>query len=389
MELRQADSESDRDQTWEIVRRAFNAPKERRERWDDGSPNHMLWGLYGDGDVLLATAKVIDFTQVFGGAPVPMAGISGVGVAPEQRGRGRASELFRRLLPTLRERGFPISGLMPASTGLYRSVGYEIAAKWSQLTLPTRALHGLPRALDIDVRVATVADIPVIAAHERAFGLAYDGWVDPGEDWWAWFGRNDYESGYGYVALDGDQVIGDTWYRQSDDPKWGYGIEVLGLAAEQRAVLLALFHAIGSSSTMARSLTITSPMERALLLLLPEQELETVKEIGYMLRVCDVPSAIAARGYTVGLSASIDIELRDPVVADNDGRWRITVEDGTGRAERGGDGTVQMDANAFASLYSGWATPALLRLTGHLTGGDAAGLAAMFAGPMPIANQFF
>jgi predicted acetyltransferase len=388
MELRQAASEAERDQTWEIVRRAFNAPRERRQRWDDGSPFELLWGLY-EGSELLATAKVMDWHQTFGGRAVPMAAVSGVGVGVEQRGRGYASELFRCLLPSMRERGFPVSGLMPASTSLYRKVGYEVAARWSQLTLPTRALHALPRVVHVPVRIASADDIPAISAHERRSGLAVNGWLHPGDDWWAWFGRNDYDSGFGYVALDGDDVIGDIWYRHGEDPKWGYSIEVLGLTADSPEVLCALWHAVGSSSTMAHTLTVTSPMERELLLLLPEQELETKSEIGYMLRVCDLPAAVEARGYPTGLSVSVDVEVHDPIVGENDGRWHLSVEDGKGRAERGGRGDVVLGINAFASLYSGWATPELLRATGLLTGDDVSGLAAMFAGASPVANHFF
>ncbi len=389
MELRQAATETDRDQTWEIVRRSFNAPKERRERWNDGSAFHLLWGLY-EGDDLLATAKVLaDWTQTVGGRAVPMAAISGVGVAPEQRGRGYASELFHRLLRSTRERGLPLSGLMPASTGLYRKVGYEIAARWSQLTLPTRALHGLPRVVHVPVRAGTVDDIPGIMASEERYGLGRDGWISPSEEWWSWFGRNDYDGGFGYVATDGDEIIGNVWYRQSDDPKWGYGIEVLGLSARDVEVLRALWHAVGSSSTMAHSLTITAPMERELLLLLPEQELETTREIGYMLRVCDLPAAMEARGYPAGLTVSVDVEVRDAVIADNDGRWHLSVEDGKGHAERGGSGAVVMDVNAFASLYSGWATPDLLRATGLLAGDDVSALGAMFGGATPVVNHFF
>lgn len=388
MELRQAVTESDRDQTWEIVRRAFNAPKERRDRWNDGSPNNLLWGLYGDAD-LLATAKVMEWTQAFGGRLVPMAAISGVGVGPEQRGRGYASQLFQALLPTIRERGLPLSGLMPASTGLYRKVGYEMAAQFSQLKLPTRALHGLPRVVHVPVRVATADDLPAIAALERRVGVATNGWLDPSDEWWAWWGRHGFDEGFCYVATDGEEIIGDVMYRHGDDPKWGYSIDVLGVVATDRDVLCALWQAVGSSSTMAHSMKITAPMERELLLLLPEQELETVSELRYMLRVCDVPAAVEARGYPAGLTVSVDVDVHDPVIAENDGRWHLTVEAGKGRAERGGNGGVTMSINAFASLYSGWATPELLRASGLLEGGDVSALGAMFSGATPVANQFF
>lgn len=388
MELRQAASAADRDQTWEIVRRAFNSPRDRRERWDDGSPNELLWGLYESAD-LLATAKVMDWTQAFGGQLVPMAAVSGVGVAPEQRGRGYASQLFQRLLRSIRERGVPLSGLMPASTGLYRKVGYEVAAPFTRRTLPTRALHGLPRVVHVPVRIGTVDDLPAIAALERRIGASVNGWLDPSDEWWAWWGRQGFEDAFCYVATDGDEIVGDVMYRHGEDPKWGYSIEVLGLVADSVEVLCALWHAVGSSSTMAHSLTLVAPMDRELLLLLPEQEVETTFDLQYMLRVCDLPGAVEARGYPVGLRAVVDVEVHDPVIAENAGRWRLVVEDGKGHAERGGDGAVSMTINAFASLYSGWSSPELLRTAGLLTGDDVGALAAVFAGSPPVVNQFF
>ena len=385
-ELRHPASAADRDQTWEIMRRAFNAKRERREQWDKGSPDHLLWGLY-DGGELLASAKVMGWGQFFGGRSVPLAAVAGVGVAPQQRGRGHASRLFEQLLPAARAEGFALSGLMPATTSLYRKAGYEVAARWRQSKLPTRALHGLPRATHVPVRVGTVEDIPEIVAVERRLGAEVHGWLDVSDEWWAWFAETGFDDGFQYLA-DG----GSTWYRYGEDPSWGYSIEVLGMVAESVDVLCALWHAVGSSSTMGRTLTITSPMEDALNLLLPEQELSTSMQIEYMLRILDLPAAVEARGYPTGVRASAVVTARDPIIGDNDGTWTISVEDGKGRAERGGSGGVELPINALASLYSGWATPALLRSTGLLAGGtadDGAALASMFAGPRPVVQQFF
>jgi predicted acetyltransferase len=386
MELRQAASESDRDQTFEIMRRAFNAPRERRERWDTASANHLLWGLY-EGTDLLASAKVLDWGQHLGGRRVPMAAISGVGVAPQHRGRGHASELFRRLLPSFRERGVPLSGLMPASTALYRKSGYELASSWYQVTMPTRALHGLPRVTHVPVRVATTGDLATIVDLERRLLQEDHGSIDVAQEWWDTFAAHGFDEGFAYLADDGY-----TWYRQGDDPKWGYSIEVLAMVAASVDTLCALWHAIGSSSTMARSVTLTAPMDAPLRLLLPEQEMVTSKELEYMLRVCDLPAAVEARGYPAGLRASASITVHDPIVSENDGAWRIVVEDGKGRAERTSAADATMTINGFASLYAGWSSPALLRSTGLLRGGsadDLAALGAMFSSTRPVVQQFF
>jgi predicted acetyltransferase len=341
---------------------------------------------------LLASAKVHDWTQWWGGRTLRLAAVSGVGVDPTSRGRGVASRLFGQLLPALREEGYPLSGLMPASTSLYRKLGYEVAAPWSQHAMPTRALHGLARAPGIRVRAATADDVPAIAVHEERAGASINGWLNPGEVWWSSFARHEYDSGFGYVAVDDDgAIVGDMWFRQKDHPQWGYTVEVVGFAADTRDVLVALWHTIASSSTMSPQVIVTAPMDDALHLLLPEQDFDTVKELRYMLRILDVPGAIGGRGYAAGLTASVDVEVRDAQVPANDGRWRVSVDGGKGVAEPGGDGRFVLSVGALSSLYSGWATPALLRSTGLLTGsGDDDVLAALFAGGgRPVANQFF
>src|SRR5258706_11580677 len=65
-----------------------------------------------DGKVA-GTARAIPFAHFFGGRPVEAAGISGVAVAAEGRGKGVGTTLMRELLRELRP-AVPISTLYPA-----------------------------------------------------------------------------------------------------------------------------------------------------------------------------------------------------------------------------------------------------------------------------------
>jgi predicted acetyltransferase len=390
MELRHPSSTRDRDQTYEILRRAFNMDVER-EKWDPANPNEMLWQLY-EGDDLLATSKVHDWGQWLGGGCVPTAGISGVGVAPQHRGRGHASALFHRLLNALRDEGFASTGLMPASTALYRGVGYEVASVWSERRVPTRALRDLPRATHITVRYATADDIDAMRACHERIAPQRDGWMRMSDQWWGSF-RSMFDDGYGYAAVDGDEVLGYVWYRHEKDPLWGFGISLEAVIADDVDVYCALWQTIASSSTMVHHVRARNlPPENPLLLLMPEQDMDPGLELRYMARLLDVPAAMSARGFPLGLDAQVDIVVDDPIVVANAGRWRLSVHDGKGSAEPGGDGTATLDIGALSSLFTGWATPHTLRLAGRLRGGtddDLASLKAMFAGPTPSLQLFF
>ena len=111
-----------------------------------------------------------------------------------------------------------------------------------------------------------------------------------------------------------------------------------------------------------------------------------------MLRLVDLPGAVRARGYRTGVRMEVDLEVDDPRCAWNQGRWRLTVEGGEGRAEPGGGGDVRLGIGALSCLFAGYATAGTLRAAGLLRGGSAAAdasLDAAFAGPTPWTLDFY
>ena len=96
-----------------------------------------------DGDRMIAAARFHDMTQCWAGRWLRMAGVSGVAVAPEERGRGTGRALMTALLGRIAERGYPVSVLYPATSSIYRSLGWETAGGCETLAFPARSLHSL------------------------------------------------------------------------------------------------------------------------------------------------------------------------------------------------------------------------------------------------------
>jgi predicted acetyltransferase len=163
--------------------------------------------------------------------------------------------------------------------------------------------------------------------------------------------------------------------------------------ADATDVTHALWHLVGTSSSIAPNAHIVGPPEHPLFLSLSEQEyLELKDEWRWMTRVVDAPAAIAARGYPSGLRGTVELRLLDPQCDWNGGRWRLVVEDGDAQLERGGNGDVELGIGAFSSLFTGYASAGTLAGAGLLRNASSAALGvldAAFAGPTPWMPDFY
>jgi predicted acetyltransferase len=95
-----------------------------------------------------------------------------------------------------------------------------------------------------------------------------------------------------------------------------------------------------------------------------------------MLRLVDVPAALAGRGYPAGVAADVTLTVDDPQLPGNTGTWRVAVAKGTGTVEPASGplepasgGGVRLGPRGLAALYAGTPLPTL-RLAGLVTGGD-------------------
>jgi predicted acetyltransferase len=244
------------------------------------------------------------------------------------------------------------------------------------------------------VRRARRDDLPAIQACYAGHAPRHPGWLDRPDVWWNRILTEQWDDRHVYVVDDdsGGAIAGYIVYRQSPDPErvFGYQINVTELVADEVDVALALWRLVGSSSSMVDTVTVLGPPEHPLLFLLREQDVRPRMEIRYMLRLVDAAGAIAARGYPP-ISATVDLDVTDRHCDWNAGRWQLCVEDGGGRLEKGGSGGVNLSVNAFAALYSGYASAGTLARAGMLRGSDreCATLDALFSGPTPWLPDFF
>lgn len=135
-------------------------------------PAYERWGLFL-GAELVATASRKPYHSWFGGTQVPTAGIAGVAIAPEHRGRGLLRPLMEQVLADARDQGDVVSTLFASDTGIYRSLGYRTVGAMDTIEVPTASLRRFSRRHDL--RRATADDVPTIKRLYAAWARRHDG----------------------------------------------------------------------------------------------------------------------------------------------------------------------------------------------------------------------
>jgi predicted acetyltransferase len=164
--------------------------------------------------------------------------------------------------------------------------------------------------------------------------------------------------------------------------------------ARSPQALRALWSVIASHSSTADNVTgLTAPSD-PFWWLTRERDATITRRSMWMLRVVDLPAAIAARGFPAAVRASVPLEVSDQARPGNAGRWQLTVANGIGTLIPNGSVSppdpLHLGPRGVAALYAG--TPlATLRLAGLAAGGtqeaDAA-LDAAFAATPYMLDEF-
>jgi predicted acetyltransferase len=334
-----------------------------REEWLKDAHEFIDDGRYvgvAAGDEVVAAARIWAFEQWWGGRKVPMAGIAGVVVAPEYRGRGVGSKLMRGVLGRSAEKGLPISALYPATTVIYRHLGYEFGGGRYRFSFPAADLRSLG-GKEVSVRRAGPADaarlLELVAESHTAGRISGPlAWEESKVA--EWLGDED---NFGYIADDGFVVY--NW----DDSD----LRVDEIIAGSEATARALWATVGSGSSIASNVKAFVPPNDPVHLLVAQEADKQAQIQRWMLRLIDAPTAVSARGFALGASLEVDLELEDPELTSNAGRWHLSVADGSGSlspSATSGD-ALRLGARGLAALYSG--TPlATLRKAGLAAGGS-------------------
>jgi predicted acetyltransferase len=354
-----------------------------RTEWDDyvrmvGSERHRV---LLDGERVVAGLALYRAGQWFGGRSVPFAGFAAVAVAAEARGQGHAAALCAEVLRDLAAEGAPLAGLYASTLALYRKVGFELAGYCTRWRAPVADLPRFER--DLPVRRVDPAATELLAPLARARALRGAGLLDRDEVLWGRVVRRRSEDVHVVLVGPEEAPEGYAVYCHVGFPHYDLVVrDQVALTPRAARRLLTFF---ADHRSMARNLDWPGPLHEPLHLLLREQRAEARDVERWLLRLCDVPGALSARGYPTDVEAELHLEVRDAVIPANQDRFVLTVSGGRGEVRRGGRGELGMEVRDLAPLYSGFHRAAELEAMGKLVGPPEALAAAgrIFSGPEP------
>ncbi len=387
--------------------RAFRVDPSRVRTSLEGNSRFSWRDVYGvERDGALAgvlTAFPLDLW--LGGGPLAAVAVAGVSVPPEHRRRGVARFMLRETHAHFRAAGRHLAILYPFSVGFYRSLGYEMVETRHHYRVPPTSLPLYAERQA--VRLAGPADWPGVHAVYEAYLRARGGVQRSDAVWRERFHDRDAELA---IYQDAAGITGYVQYefkrvepRTPDEPVWFELLarEMVALTgAAERGLLGFLAAQQEQASAVHLVCASDSPLRFALSdpRSFPDRRVEFVMNTvfqatpGLMLRVLDVPGALAARRYPAEAQGEVVLRVADPEQPQA-GPWRVRFSGGQARVtpSSGDEGAeaVAVDIATLSALFAGALSATQAEWLGRLQGSPTA-LATLdraFAAPPLIVQR--
>ena len=335
--------------------------------------------------------------QWFGGKQLAMAGLAAVGVAPEYRGTGIVFQLLTQTLRELYNQGVPISVLYPATQRPYRKVGYEQGGTFCNFKLPTNSIKlAISEEAVKEIRSLPMQRVNLIRPEAfydvyRQQAIKNNGNLERNQAIWARVIEPEPNREiYAYLVGNEAQPEGYIIFKQQSENQLSQ-VVISDWVALTPAAAKRLWVFLGDHRSIAQEVLWHGSLNDPFVSLLAEQTSKIVSCDRWLLRIINVPQALAQRGYPVGVEAELHLEVHDELLPENHGKFVLRVSNGQGEVIGGGSGELKLNVRGLASLYTGLFSPHQLLVSGQLEGSDRALATAslLFAGSHPWMRDFF
>ena len=332
------------------------------------------FGGYLD-DTLVGTASSFTTRMVVpGGARLPHAAVTRVGVLPTHTRRGVARALMNAQLADARQRGVPIATLRAAEGGIYERYGYGVAGRIEIVDVAARQAvlrPGVPRGDAL--RLASAASAWSLQREIYArVDPAWIGAMSRSDEWWTVRrARVEDEKQQFAVVVHGapGAETGYVRYHPTGGADEAAAVHVDDFVAADDAARAALLRYLFTIDLVDTVRFGTWPVDDPLrVMLVDERPVRTVAiEDEIWLRLVDVPAALAARTYRG--SGEVVVGVVDDVVPGNAGAYWIGA---AGAKPTTAAPELTVGVAALGAAYLGGTTWRQLAVAGRVSGDPAA-----------------
>ncbi|SCG51081.1 GNAT family N-acetyltransferase [Micromonospora coxensis] len=335
--------------------------------------------LVRDAGTAVAHAAAFTRTLSVPGATVPAAHVTMVAVATTHRRRGLLRTLMHRQLRELHDAGRePVAVLWASEGRIYPRFGYGLAVQRLTLDCPATTELRLPEPTSAagTLRLAAPAAVqPELARLYDRLRVERPGWSDRDERWWRYVlcdppGARDGATARRALLYEGpDGLDGYALWRSR--PEWQRTgptglVQVDEVVAADPDAYLAIWRTLLSVDLTRRLSYFRAAVDDPLLRLVNEpRQLGPQLMDALWVRLVDVPAALAARRYATAVD--VVVEVTDPLLPENTGRWRLTGgPQGAACARTDDPAELACDVRCLGELYLGGAGLTALAAAGRV-----------------------
>ena len=383
----------------DLFRASLHLPPLGDQEWGRRGGRHVPGRTFGSFDDVAGREELVGTAMSFpsrvtvpGGAVLPTAAVSLVGVRADRTRRGHLSALMRVQLDDARARGDVLATLTASETGIYGRFGYGVASRARSVRLRAGAeLHGrAPGGGSVRIPAPDRLRDDVVAVYDRLAPSRVGAMARP-EGWWRGFLEDPLapQEFQGVAVHAGPDGLDDgylVWGTESGAAGEGDRLRVLDLQAEGAGAATDLWRYLLHVDLAGDITARRRPLDEDLSLLLTDPRRFRVEDVAdeVWMRLLDVPAALAARGW--GEAAPVLLRVHDRLLPQNDGLLRIDPSDPKPVEDGGVAPELECDADALAMAYLGDRRPSELVDAGWWTAHDGAAVEradALFATPAP------
>jgi len=316
-----------------------------------------------DGATLVGHAAAFTHVLTTPGGSVPSAGVTWVGVAPTHRRRGALTALMRHQIAALADSGEPVAALWASEPGIYGRFGYGVASRKAVVTVPRPVHSAAPTTTGMTVVLSDVGDglAGCVEVYDRVRPNR-PGMVSRSAKAWFEASLDEPDSRGGASplrcarAVDDDGLTqGYSWFRTR--PDWSSAspegtVTVTEMLAASPEAARALQDVVFDLDLMTSTEVWNLPLDDPLLMWGHSRRLRPAIDEQLWVRLVRLEEALVARRYCAPVD--LVLEVRDDLIGDNAGRWRLAADEtGAVVSRTAAPADVTVDVDDLAGGYLG------------------------------------